>query len=104
VPNPSKLAKEIKRLREAKGWSIRELSLKVPCHHGYLSRFENGELERDPSHEKISAIIRALGVGQEKKRALILSAQSAPTMSFEEVWSDEENREEVLRFLERFKE
>ena len=56
----TKLSVQIKRLREARGWSQVELSRAARVDQGLLSRLEDGI--GNPSLKTLAAIAKALGV------------------------------------------
>lgn len=49
-------------MREAQGLSIRELARRAEVDHSYLSRFEAGRLETEPSRRWLRAVTDALAV------------------------------------------
>ena len=51
----------IKRLREEKGWSQRELGRRSGVHHSLISRLENG-LQDDTQAHNLLRLAEALGV------------------------------------------
>lgn len=48
-------------MREAQGISIRELARRADVDHTYLSRFEAGLLDKEPSRRWLRAVTDALG-------------------------------------------
>ena len=53
------LGAEIRRLREEKGWTLRELASKVGLDFGYIGKIERGENARVETYRSIAA---ALGI------------------------------------------
>lgn len=51
----------LRRLREARGWSYRELAGRVPCSHVYLSEIERGR--KKPSQEMAARLGEVLDAG-----------------------------------------
>jgi transcriptional regulator with XRE-family HTH domain len=56
-----RLGMQIRRRRETKGWSQRELARRVRVTHGYVAQLEGG-LRHSPSLRVLRRLARALGV------------------------------------------
>lgn len=63
----------LRRLRESKGYSLRELADRIPMSHGGLGNYERGV--RVPDREAIEAIARALEVPVEELESALFEAQ-----------------------------
>ncbi|MFA5160607.1 MAG: helix-turn-helix transcriptional regulator [Candidatus Omnitrophota bacterium] len=50
----TKLSQEVKRMRAEKDFSLRKFAKKVGMSASYLSMWETGDIDKDPSKEKIS--------------------------------------------------
>src|SRR5947209_676978 len=70
--------KLLRRLRDARGLSLRELGLLSSVDYGYIQRLETGEKE-SPSREIVDRLIRHLKATEREAAILrILSALDAP--------------------------
>jgi transcriptional regulator with XRE-family HTH domain len=53
---PSSLGERLRKLRESRGWSLREVAAKAKVNHGYLSQVERGDVA-EPSPSTLHKIV-----------------------------------------------
>ncbi len=63
MPTKAKFPATLKRLREAKEWTVRDLAEHAGLSHGTVSHLETGRYE--PKLSTLAALAKALGVGPE---------------------------------------
>lgn len=68
----------LRRLREERGLSLRELAQLADVDHAYIYRLEAGDKE-SPSEETLSKLIRALKVGKREANMLRYLAEHSET-------------------------
>ena len=61
-PDWQKIGAEVKRRREAKGWSTRELAEMAGCSHQHVSNIENGGGSGGLGGAKTSRLMALLGI------------------------------------------